>query len=273
MRYFREGLYDGAVFFDTAGQFDVAEDFGATEATEDDVGCGDLLDAGWSDGDSEAGTDESQDGQPLRRFLYDARAEAVFFAERDRLFPGEFSGGGGEEDEGLIAEMAGGEDAARCQGMIGGQDGDEGFGEEGFDGKALGWVAVAEEACVERAVDKALHDDGGVGLVQLEVHLRVCPAVLAEHGRERRQHAGADEAYAQEAYFATAYAAGFFEIFVDILQGAARAVEKYLTGAGEPDGSRGADEESVAEDLFEFADLLGERRLGEMETVGGAAEV
>jgi hypothetical protein len=29
----------------------------------------------------------------------------------------------------------------------------------------------------------------------------------------------------------------------------------------------------MAEDLFELADLLRERRLGQMETVGGAAEV
>jgi hypothetical protein len=57
------------------------------------------------------------------------------------------------------------------------------------------------------------------------------------------------------------------------LQGAASAVEEDLAGAGEPDGSRGAGEEGVAEDLFELADLLGEWRLGEMEANGGATEV
>ncbi len=57
------------------------------------------------------------------------------------------------------------------------------------------------------------------------------------------------------------------------MQGPSCAVEKDLAGAGELDGVRGADKESVAEDLFELADLLGEWRLGEMKTVGGAAEV
>jgi hypothetical protein len=197
----------------------------------------------------------------------------VGFAEGDRFFVGEISCGWGEEDEGLVAQIAGGDEAALCQGVICGEDGDEGFGEEGLDVERVGGVAVAEETCVERAFDEALHDLGGVGLVKLEVYSRVLSAVLAEHGRERGQHAGADEAYAEEAFFAATDAAGLVEVFLDALQGAAGAVKKGLAGAGEFDGAGGAGEEGVAEDVFELANLLREWRLGDMKTVGGAAEV
>ena len=75
-------------------------------------------------------------------------------------------------------------------------------------------------------------------------------AVLAEHGGERRQHAGADEADAQETYFATTDAAGFVQILLYVLQSATGAVEEDMAGAGELDGSRGAGEKGVPEDLF-----------------------
>jgi hypothetical protein len=137
----------------------------------------------------------------------------------------------------------------------------------------IGGVAIAEEACVECAFEEALGDLGGVGLVKLEVDPGVCSAVLAEHGGQRGQHAGADEAYAEEAFFAATDTAGLVEVFLNVLQGAAGAVEKSLAGAGEFDGAGGAGEEGVAEDVFELANLLGERRLGDVKAVGGTAEV
>jgi hypothetical protein len=96
---------------------------------------------------------------------------------------------------------------------------------------------------------------------------------LTEHGWQRGEHAGAYEADAEEAYFTAAYAAGFVEVFLYAEQGAAGALEEYLACAGEADGAGGAGEEGVSEDLFELADLLGERWLGEMKALGGAAEV
>ena len=105
------------------------------------------------------------------------------------------------------------------------------------------------------------------------MYVWILPAVFAEHRRQSRQHAGADEADAQEADLAAAYAAGFVEIFLDIAESATGALEEDLACTGETDGARGAGEEGVAEDLFEFANLLREGRLGEVQTQGGTAKV
>ena len=77
----REGVDDGAVFGGAVGEFDVAGDVGAAQAGTYDVGLCDAADAGRSDGDAEACSDEGEYGEPLRRFLNDVRTEAVFFAE------------------------------------------------------------------------------------------------------------------------------------------------------------------------------------------------
>jgi hypothetical protein len=102
-----EGVDDGSVFGGAVGEFDVAGDVGVAQARAYDVRLGDAADAGGSDGDAEACSDEGEDGEPLWGFLNDVRAEAVFFAERDGLPVGEASRRGGEEDEGLVAELGG----------------------------------------------------------------------------------------------------------------------------------------------------------------------
>jgi hypothetical protein len=81
-------------------------------------------------------------------------------------------------------------------------------------------------------------------------------AVFAEHCRQARQHAGADEADAQKTDFAAPDAAGFIEILLDVAEGSARAFEKDFSCTGETNGARSSSEESVAQDLFEPADLL-----------------
>jgi hypothetical protein len=109
--------------------------------------------------------------------------------------------------------------------------------------------------------------------MKLKVDFGELTAVEAEHGRERREHGAADEADAQEADFSAANAAGFVEVFLDVAKGAAGAVEEDFAGAGEADGAGGSGEERVADDVFELTDLLRERWLGEVKTLGGSAEV
>jgi hypothetical protein len=96
---------------------------------------------------------------------------------------------------------------------------------------------------------------------------------LAEHGGQRGEHGGADEADAEEAEVSVADAAGFGEVFLNVAQGAAGAIEEDFAGGGEFDRARGSEEERVAEDLFELADLLREWGLREVKAIRGAAEV
>jgi hypothetical protein len=80
---------------------------------------------------------------------------------------------------------------------------------------------------------------------------------LAEHGGQWGQHARADETDSEKTDFAATDTAGFVEVFLYCLQGATSTDEKSLTSAGELDCSGGSGKESVAENLFKLADLLG----------------
>jgi len=51
------------------------------------------------------------------------------------------------------------------------------------------------------------------------------------------------------------------------------ALQKYFTRASEPNGPRGPREKRVADDRFQLADLLGERRLRQVEPLGGTSEM
>ena len=118
-----------------------------------------------------------------------------------------------------------------------------------------------------------MDDAGCVGLGELELDFGIETPVLAEHGGQWSQHGGADESDTEEAEVAVADAAGFSEVFVDVAEGAPGALEEDFAGGCELDCARCAEEERVAEDLFELADLLREWGLSEVESAGGASEV
>jgi hypothetical protein len=264
---------DGAVFGGAVGEFDVASDVGAAQTGTHDIGFGDTPNAGGSDGDTEACSDQGENGQPLRGFLDDMRAEAVFFAEGDGLLVREASGYGGEEDEGLVAELSCGDNFARGERMSVGKDGDEGFGEERLDVESVGGAAVAEEAGVEDALVERLDDAGGVGLGELKLDFGIEAAVVAKHGWQRSEHGGADEADAEEAEVAVADTAGLVKILLDVAQSAAGTLEEDFASGCELHCAGCSVKEGVAEDLFELADLLREWWLCEMKAICCAAEV
>jgi hypothetical protein len=155
--YLREGSYDGAIFGGSVGEFDIAADPGSTQRTAGDVGSGDLGDARRRYRNAEACTYEPENRKPLWCLLDDARTKALFFAETDCLLIGKCTGGGSEEDEGLVAEVCYGDGFALYEGMIVGQNGDEWLGEKRLDGESFGWIAIAKYACVEGAFCKGLN--------------------------------------------------------------------------------------------------------------------
>ncbi len=81
-------------------------------------------------------------------------------------------------------------------------------------------------------------------------------AIAAQHRRQRRQHAGADEADAQRADLAATDAARFGQVFSDGAQSAPGAVEEDFAGGSEADGARCPREQLMADDLFKLTDLL-----------------
>jgi hypothetical protein len=203
-------------------------------------------------------------------------AVAVLFAERDGLFEGVDAGAAWIEDEWLVAQGGEGDAFLLSAGMACGKNRDVGFGVNGGADQTVdvvGGAAVAEKTGVETAVLQAFEDFGSEGFMKVKTHAGVGGAILTEDGGQGGEHGRADEADVEGADFSAANAAGLFDVAMDIAEGALGAFEEVLAGGGEADGARGAVEERVAKDLFELADLLGERRLGEVETLGGTAEV
>ena len=95
-------------------------------------------------------------------------------------------------------------------------------------------------------------------------------------GGQRREHRvgrRAGEADGEAAVLAARGAARVLDRGVDGGEDLARALEQHLAGGRELDAARGAVEQRLSELGLEAADLLRERRLGDVQAFGGAAEV
>ncbi len=268
-----ESLDDLAVFAAAECEFDLATGARTANATANDVGRGDALDAQRRDGHAETRADETENRQPLRALLDNLRAEPVLLAERHGLCVGALAGGTREEDEGLVAKFGGGNGFALREPVAPGQRSDERFREDGFDLEAFGGTAVSEEADVERAFEQRANDASGVKLTELKINLGELAAVAAEHRWKKGQHAGADESHVEEPDFAATDAARDFDVIVDLAERAAGAIEEDFSGRREFDRTRGTGKERVTQHVFEFTDLLRERGLREVKATGGAPEV
>jgi hypothetical protein len=134
-------------------------------------------------------------------------------------------------------------------------------------------AAIAQEAGVEFAFEKLLHNGGGERLVQLQVHLGVKPAIASQHCRKRSQHRRSNEPHTQEALFAATNAAGLFQILLYVAESPPCPLQKHVSGAGKPYSTRRSDEEGIAKNLFKLANLLREWRLSEMKAESRASEV
>lgn len=152
-------------------------------------------------------------------------------------------------------------------------DSDEWFGEERLYLEPGGHATIAEKAGIEFAFLEFLDDAGGVGLVQLKVHLWVKPAITAEHAGQGGEHCGSDESHSQEALFAATDAARLIDVFLHVAESSPCPLQKDFSSAGKFYGTRCSEEEGIAKNLFEFADLLREWGLGEVKTQRSASEV
>jgi hypothetical protein len=209
----------------------------------------------------------------LWSFLHHVRAEAVFFAERDRLFVGKRSCGRGEEDEGLIAKLSRGDSLVFGKRVLPRNDSNEWFREERLYLQTGCLTGIAQEGCIEFAFEKLLHNGGGERLVQLEVHLGIKPAIASQHRRQRSQHRGSNESYSQEAFLAATDAARLVHVLLHVAESSPCPVQENFAGAGKSYSARRPEEEWIAKDLFEFANLLREWRLSEMKAERCTPEV
>ena len=119
-------------------------------------------------------------------------------------------------------------------------------------GGAHGDLGRRRELRVQGLVGVAHRVDVGAGLGQVGERLPHAHAAADELAADRLRHRDG---------------------LVDAAQDAARAVEQRLAGQRQLDAVRGAPEELDADELLERPDLAAQRRLREVQLLGGAAEV
>ena len=158
--------------------------------------------------------------------------------------------------------------------MAGGQDGDERLRAHDLDLDLGRADRGPQEAEIEPAVDEPLDLRRGELLaVELEPHVGQLPAQLRDergHDRERRR---AGEAEGDAPDLPAGRAPRVVGGVVEGAEQARDALEQQRAGGGQLDAPRGAGEQRRADLGFEAADLLRQRRLPDVQPVGGAAEV
>ena len=133
----------------------------------------------------------------------------------------------------------------------------------------------AHEADVEPPVRECGELRGGLLKRGLEHHLGVCRPKPPERCRQHARQGGrGDVADLDAADLSASRAARGALRSLERLERHPRFLKERAAGVREADGrASAAIEEARAESLFEVADLPAERGLGDVESVGGAAEV
>jgi len=225
-------------------QFDEGPAVAREGAAGDGAACH-VLNAGGSDGDAQARSDQTDYSDPVRRFLDDAVLKSLLRTKVHGAVPGGGSGGFWEKYEGLVPQLEDAHFGETSEGMSARQDDDEFLLQEGMHGEIGDGGANAEKTNVDRAIANGIDEMTGAGFLQAKFDIGIEAAILAENGGQVGLHAGADEADAERAGFAAAQAAGEGEIFGDAEEGSLGAVEKGRAGFGELDGAGGADQQRV----------------------------
>lgn len=239
----------------------------------DDAGGGDLTDAAGGNGDADARGDQPGNGDPLGRFLDHIGAEAVLLANGNGSLPGGLSDGLRKEDKGFFSEQGNRDGFAPRERMRGRNHGNIRLREDTDRAQAGNNASIAEETHIDTAVLEALHQDGGVQLVEAELDLRKLLAIPAEELGDGGQDGGGDKADVESAAAALAHLAGGTDIVFQFCEGLAEALLQLSARGGELDVAGIALEKGKTNPCLKLAYLLGERRLRHVELFRGSPEV
>ena len=198
----------------------------AAHVAVDGSGNGDAGEAGGGERDAESRGDQACESGPLRRILDDVGPEAASFAAGDGAIEGEGAHAAGEEDEGLVLEIANPDVLFAGERVRFRQDGDERLFEQGVQFEALGGIAVAEEGEIERSVEEGSNLNGRAHFPQAEFDLGEAAAVMIDDDWKPGEHDGADETDCQRSFFTAAEPADLDEIVLHFFESASRAISE-----------------------------------------------
>ena len=107
----------------------------------------------------------------------------------------------------------------------------------------------------------------------MELNAGIKAPVFSQNRRQTGEHCRTNEADFKHADFAARDTANGFQIFIDFVQCAAGAIDQSFSRGRQLHGARSAEKQGTSNLFFETANLLRERRLGEMEALAVSARV
>jgi len=177
-----------------------------------------------------------------------------------------------EKKEGFLANVFQRDGATAGQFVLLREHGEERFGEkrEGFE--LVATDRKSENGNVHGAGAKAVEKHGSNFLDYSELDLRKFFRKGREDAREKIRSDGGNGANRHRTADGILLLDYVAASRLEFAQDAAGAGEKYFTDFGEANGAAETVEEAGAEFVFEFEDLLRERRLRDVGLLGGAGE-
>ena len=163
---------------------------------------------------------------------------------------------------------------SRGEWMVGRKRDDQAVLPDGLDVQTACLHGHAEQGQVDVARLQCRHLFGREHLApDADIHIRQLVAQCAHEAREQRVGRRPDAADREVALPAVGDALCAAGGGVDGVEDRDRLPEIVLAGGGQFDAPRRPDEQCDAEFVLELADLLGQRRLGDVQTLSRAAEV
>jgi hypothetical protein len=138
------------------------------------------------------------------------------------------------------------------------------FREKRCKPQRLRGIAIAQDSCVQGSIFQTFQNPRRERFIEPQLHARVQFPVPFQRLGQSRQHGGTDETYMERPDFACAHAAGFVEVALHVAKSAASALEERFTRGRELHRPRSTNKQGIPYDLFQFADLLRQRRLTQM---------
>ena len=231
-------------------------------------------DAFGDDADAGAGFGVLEDGADEAGGVGDAGGESSFLAGGEDGVVGAGAFAAGEEDDGLVGEFFPGEGGFLSEGVLGGNDGAEGFltEGEGFQVECFMGDDGSGEADGEAAAGDHFPDAFGGAFFEDDGDAGEAVAIFEEEGAEEGASGGADVAESEFAVLTGGGAADAAEGFFESIEEEAGFFEEGGACGGEADAAAVAVHEAAAEFEFKFLDGAAEGGLGDAEFAGGFGE-
>src|SRR5215470_7976059 len=180
----------------------MTEDLGAPQLDATHFLIGDSFHARGCDRDTQSGSHEPQNRQPMWSFLHNLRSKSALLAEAHDLFPCILPNVGRKKNKWLTTQLIHTDRWLRSQRMVCGHNGNVSLRQENFGMEPIVIVRITSESNVRRSVTERSQERTGMELAQAQLDLGEALAVLAQHARQYCQHGRSDKSHSKRSHLA-----------------------------------------------------------------------